>query len=471
MAKPAPQLPHGTSSAIGGITENFAFHRSPESFILSRIDALKTTDPDLFETRAPVRAKVLNRNVAVISSYRQIKQVLQCLQDESDCKREGEPGFVAGEAYDELMAPFFPSPNLLLADGVAHAGMRGAWEGRMAGLTQSLAGIVKATSQEHFRAIVGSGNIDIYQSMKTLSWKLLLGTLLNLAPKDREYTELEHLQEDLLRGQFSLFPVSVNAGFWHSPRKRGIDARRKLQEKILQRLRADGNSCPFTGSADGQMQEIADHVLLFTSSLAAKGLASLLTAVFLNLYLYQGRIFTDGKCEAWIRSDPQASTKRLESLIKETERLSPPIVGIMRRCTRDNVLQSPDGRPDILLPQGWDTWLYFVGAGRDPARFGKTWERFDPARYLTEECPGSMAFGAGPKACLGRDFTRRLTLAVAEACLDMRMSISGKVDAKGVRAWLGWETGDEVSLADWSRDMKQLPTQHPSRPVLVSVTA
>jgi len=458
MPKPPPQLPLGTSSTLAGLSETFAFHSSPESFISSRIISFSAQNPELLENRSVVRAKVLNRNVAVVSSYAQVRQVL-----------EDAGGYEASPAYAELMAPFFPAPNLLLMDGDAHGELRERWDARMGGLEERLIPLVHALTEKHFSE-PSSSPIDLYESMKTLSWKILLGAFLGLGPEDVLFDKVERLQEDLLRGQFSLFPVTLNTGFWHSPRKKGKDANKKLQALMSERLRDAPSACPFAASNDGAQEDIANHAVLMTCSLAVKGLASLLTALLCNMYLQvdkQGRTLADGLA---LESDPAKHSQRLRSILRETERLSPPIVGVMRRSVKDNIISSPGEQADVLIPKGWDCWLYFVGAGRDPASFGSTWDVFDGARYLDSETPQGVAFGAGPKTCLGREWVHSIGVAVAETCFELRIRMEGDVAARGVRGWLGWERNDAVSPEDWARDMKQLPTQRPSEPVMVRVS-
>jgi hypothetical protein len=70
--------------------------------------------------------------------------------------------------------------------------------------------------------------------MKTLSWMILLGALLGLGNDNTLFKTIENLQEELLQGAIVVFPVSINAGVWTSPRKRGIDAKQRLQALILQ---------------------------------------------------------------------------------------------------------------------------------------------------------------------------------------------------------------------------------------------
>ncbi|RAR11853.1 cytochrome p450 [Stemphylium lycopersici] len=457
MPKPEPQLPLGTSSTIRGLSETFSFHSSPESFITSRIISFQQENPGVVENRDIVRAKVLNRNVAVVSSYTQVQQVLT----------DGD-GFEASAAYDELMKPFFPSPNLLLMDGSHHKDLRKTWEERGASFDEKLLASVHRQAENHFSEPSNS-EIDLYESMKTLSWKILLGAFLRLGPEERLFETIEGLQEDLLRGQFSLFPVTLNTGFWHSPRKKGKMAKEKLQSLMLERFSENPGSCPFLAADDGATRDIANHAVLMTSSLAVKALASLLTAFILNLYLLADRNGDTLAGSLASEGDPEKRSRRLKSALKETERLSPPIVGVMRRSVKDNIILSLGEQPDTKIPKGWDCWLYFVGANRDPAVFGNTWDTFDRDRYIEDGTLQGMAFGAGSKTCLGREWVSGIALGVAETCARLGISIKGQISARGVRGWLGWEPNDAVAPEDWARDMKQLPTQRPAEPIMVSL--
>ena len=154
----------------------------------------------------------------------------------------------------------------------------------------------------------------------------------------------------------------------------------------------------------------------------------------------------------------------------------------MRRTTQDITLSAQEERlQDTLIPQGWDVWLYFVGAARDPAIFGKTADSFLPGRYYktaddvaVDPRPG-FAFGAGPKSCLGETLMGEVVTTVAKTCLGMNGGSKGRVVLeasmedvpRGVQGWLGWQK--DVKPEEWARDMKQLPTQRPVKGVTVKV--
>ncbi|KAL8868881.1 MAG: hypothetical protein Q9174_004691 [Haloplaca sp. 1 TL-2023] len=482
MTRP-PELPRGSAGIFSGLSETFSFHASPESFITSRVLAFQKQNPALAQTRTPIHAKVLNRNVAVISSHDHVRQAL--------CDEGITTKLSAGAAYDELIAPFFPQPNVLLLDPPEHQQSKQIWVHRMQKVEGSIRSKVPNIVLDHFSHIQSGSRVDLYDSMKTLSRKILLSIFLS-TDEDQEsdsadLENIEVLHEELLRGQFSLFPISVQTPFWRSPRAKGLDARREL-ESLLAAGVGQGR-CPFATGTDAEKHDVASHLLLFTSSLATKALASLLTALVMNVYVYK-RSDSDDSLGDQIRAmdDREGKCEMLRSVILETERLSPPVVGIMRRTIQDTILTPPDqSTAPTLIPKGWDTWIYFVGAGRDPARFGHTAETYRPARYTGPEAvdatpPEGFAFGAGAKACLGRNVTRLIATAVIEACLGLesrrilqaftrtpRINIVGDACQmpSGVRAWLGWQ--QDVAPEQWAKDMKQLPTQRPRKPVYVQV--
>ena len=465
--KPTPEIPPGNTSVLSGLSENFAFHSSPEAFLIARIIQHHEQHPQQVRERAPVGAKILNRDIIVLSSYRQIQEVLDVTKAAVE---DDAPPYVAAPAYNKLMKDFFPPPNLLLQDGRSHERMKDTWKHCVHSLqSQDIQGGVSTIAAIFFKQMPRGLHIDLYENLKRLSWKLYLSTFLELSDSDPDFLSFVKLQEDLLRGQFSLFPASVNFGFWHSPRKRGIDARRSLQELISKRLIQKWPTwLPERSLGTPPSDEIVNHILVATSSLAVKGLASLLLALILNLFFapYE-QSGSKSIAESIKRGPPAARRSHLQAIFYETMRLSPPIVGVLRRAVRDcTVSASRDDEPDPLIPQGFEAWCYFPGANRDPTVFGDDADLFVPGRYSDpeQEALPPLVFGEGPKSCLGADFVSMTALAVANALLDAGIEMQGRVEAAGVKAWLGHAIGQPD---EWARDMKQLPTQRPSRPILV----
>ena len=338
--------------------------------------------------------------------------------------------------------------------------------------------------------IRSGSTIDLYENMKALAWELILRIFLSRDDEDTGNQSVRQkvcaLQETLLRGQFSLFPVSVNTRWWKSSRAKGIEARLELQNLLKDHVEGSMSKCPFMTSTDDEKHDVASHLLLFTSSLAAKALASLLTALLLNLFVTHHEQDDAMPLAELIKkfTHPDKQDHFIRSIMKETERLSPPIVGIMRRTTEDVILSNHEqSTRETLIPKDWDTWLYFVGAARDPAVFGPTAEIFQADRYRTH-APSQLegfAFGAGPKTCLGQELMRNVCTQVIKILLglgqlDTSQSVPSNITLHcykrdlplGVQGWLGLSPG--IKPEDWARDMKQLPTQRPTKPVKVTIT-
>ncbi|MCJ1244425.1 hypothetical protein MMC30_001623 [Trapelia coarctata] len=474
-----PQLPQGDFSVLSTLSQSLSFHSSPESFISSRIQhaALQKAEQDEGQAHVRagpqvVRARILGRNVAVVSSHQLCKDVLSVgsgiSQSTVTAAVEGESigpsTFVAQPAYKELMADFFPPPNILLEDLPTHEQKRNAWNEHLQSFTEDSTPVIRQIVVEHIGTWSNGGNIDLYESMKDLSWLILLGVFLQLGPKDKEFGTVESLQETLLRGQFSLFPVSINTPLWRSSRSKGIDARRKLQTLLKSHLGAESSGCPLLRTSRVERDDIVANALLFTSSIAVKALSSLLTASLLNIFLHP----SEPSLASRIRSEGATNGPiLLDSILLETERLSPPVVGVMRRVQQDIILASPEGQPPNLVPRGWDIWLYFVGAGRDKDVYPLP-NKFLPERFIspTETGPG-FAFGSGAKTCLGMDITRQIVRTVAATILEAGIELEGEVKAEGVRGWLGWN--DSAAVDAFAKDLKQLPCQRPKDPIRLRI--
>ena len=509
---------------VSRIQQSLSFHDSPESFISSRLQQLAVSDPGSLPvsggSHSIVKASILNRNVHIISSYRLCEAVLN--GDVSDTSPisstldggDDQPVFAAEPAYKQFMSAFFPGPNILLQDGPIHTANKERWKQKMRELVSEESGldvmIRKLTTDRFVEQLLQPGSlfsgrrttINLYESMKALAWDLLFGIFLGLerAHDASEFRRTEVLQEDLLRGQFSLFPVSVRTPFWSSSKSRGLNAVKTLQDflaKRLQKLEGSGtkgvqkpSACPFMPQPDHGNDQQADervsenddiiaHLLVFTSSIANKALASLLTAFLMNLFLWRD---SGGKgtssLAGLLRSQEVATTKErmLRSILSETARLSPPVVGVMRRVRQDIVLREGLNQHDndhktseYTIKTSHDAWLYLAGASRDPEVFEEAdlfcWDRYMSAE--DGEMRKSFAFGGGIKACLGNELARQICLTVAMTVLDSQLSFDGTVRDRGVRHWLGWD--ESVPLEAIAKDLKQLPCQRPRRPVNVDV--
>ena len=474
---------------IGRLRQSFSFHASPETFIASASSDLTKEANDRI-----ARAQILNRNVHIITSYELCRTILRWGQDAqnsaeasshlikiAETRARGDSGFkdpvfTVGPAYKELMKDFFPPPNILLQDGHQHKEEKHQW--------QQQVGHLPATVEPHLRSIVQSfiethfrdgTELDLYEIIKTLSWRLLLAAFLGLDTEKNNdidvFHNVEKEQENLLRGQFSLFPVSMTVPLWQSARSRGLAATQALRMILTQLLEDRGERCPIMRNARSDTETVASHCLLFTSSLAVKSLASLLTAAILNVFVKIDSLSASSSLSALLRSTEIKSQEALLiSIIKETERLSPPVIGVMRRVqTPIDIAVRGEEADTHHVPSGHDVWLYLVSASRDSKVYSDP-DTFHFDRYMSQDdqVPEGFAFGAGAKSCLGADLIRRTVTLVLQEMLDSRLDLEASITSRSVRGWLGWPGGSRLD-PNFGKDIKQLPTQRPRDPILVTV--
>ena len=463
------------------LNQTFAFHASPEDFISSRLQELAISGPDLLLSngeKSIIQASILNRNVHVVTSYQLCKEILHSQGQNrsnniraSTSNEELRPNtFAVGPAYRELMSDWFPAPNILMEDGLTHAEHKKQWKEQLSTLPSDTEMTTRETTRAFIKAtLIPGAPLDLYDILKTLSWDLILGVFLSVGrtADQKTFSTIETRQEALLRGQFSLFPVSVNTPLWQSARSKGMKARQDLQVILAEHIDAlEPSTCPILRQTQCSKLDISSHCLLFTSSITNKALSSLLTAVLVNLFLMPG----DKSLALLLRSQAaQLRKETLRSIILETERLSPPVIGIMRRVQQDIVLST--GNADNAthhVPAGHDVWLHLAGANRDGTVF-KEAERFHFDRFMhenDEDRPHGLAFGAGPKACLGSDTVRHLVATVTEELIEAGVELEGTIGEEGVKGWLGWE---DVAPRAIANDLKQLPCQRPRKSIMVTV--
>lgn len=461
------------------LNQSLAFHQSPEAFISSRLQELSAkipySLPSKTEEASIIKASILNRQVHVISSYRICRDILkadnlQSLESitASSSNRLGSDIFSVGPAYRELMKDWFGEQSILLEDAHVHAQHKEAWKRQTASLPADLEPHIRRIVRDFIISTFLPGKkIDLYETLKTLAWRLLLKAFLALdADEDNEiYEKIERAQETLLRGQFSLFPVSINAFFFQSARSRGLRARQLLQQLLAKHIQQQNPArCPLLRLTEVDKDDIARHCLLFTSSLANKALSSLLTATVMNIFLMPHQSLA-----ALLAAQPEETrAATLRSILLETERLSPPVVGVMRRVEDDIVLNSGAASGGHMVPNGHDIWLYFVGASRDESVFADA-QNFHFDRFMSDAAPHGFAFAAGQKTCLGSDTVRMMVSVVAEEMLKANIELCGEPQSEGVQVWLGWKATEGAEAI--AKDLKQIPCQRPRLPVWVEVSA
>ncbi|GGM29520.1 cytochrome P450 [Dactylosporangium sucinum] len=115
---------------------------------------------------------------------------------------------------------------------------------------------------------------------------------------------------------------------------------------------------------------------------------------------------------------PALTPATLAGTVEEATRLAPPVLGVLRRATRETALSG------VPVAAGAELVVMTAAANRDPARFPDP-ERFDPSRSPNPH----LSFGLGPHYCPGAALTR-LTAQAALTALRARfprLSLDGPV--------------------------------------------
>jgi hypothetical protein len=160
------ELPIGNSSVFSTTNQSLAFHDSPEVFI-SSLSVTPTASQILSSTppspRKVVRARLLNRDVAIVSSYQICKDILSIEEStlesgtstvtDENGNNPNSATFSAHLAYRELMSDFFPLPNLLIESFPIHTQRRKQWESSFALLSEDASSRIRDLSIAFFVAI------------------------------------------------------------------------------------------------------------------------------------------------------------------------------------------------------------------------------------------------------------------------------------------------------------------------------
>jgi len=113
----------------------------------------------------------------------------------------------------------------------------------------------------------------------------------------------------------------------------------------------------------------------------------------------------DGEALTW---NDLAKMKFTWTVAMETLRLVPPSFGLFRRAIEDTEFGG------YLIPKGWQVFLASSVTHMDAAIFHEP-AKFDPSRFKDQPSAAAppcsfVAFGGGPRICVGMEFARIETL-------------------------------------------------------------
>ncbi|KAL9095483.1 MAG: hypothetical protein Q9165_002354 [Trypethelium subeluteriae] len=210
----------------------------------------------------------------------------------------------------------------------------------------------------------------------------------------------------------------------------------------------DDHKVPPTSLVQALAQQTKDRKVIRTQTIQAMmGAADTTPLLISNTVFLLARhpgIFARLRSEvAGITSKPMTleDTKQsslLRNIIRESLRLYPVFPTLARVALVDTVLPrggGPDGSSPIFAPAGTRALSNFFTLHRDKFAFGTNVEEFDPDRWerISPDPFEYMAFGAGQRACLGR----QKAMAEASVALIRITQRFKRITSRDERAWCG----------------------------------
>lgn len=444
-ASPAEPRPLPSSGAVSGVLEALAFFRDP-SFAQARFER----HGDVFETVLLGQPMVFIRGAAAIGDLL--------------AAGDGVEGW-----WPESVRRLLGSRSLANRNGAAHKARR-----RVVGQLFSAAALRRYSP--HIVALVeelaaeleaAPGPVPLAERMRRFAFAVIATVVLGLEGADRDALFVDF--EIWTKALFSV-PVALPG----TPFARALAARQRLLARLQQVLERAPQGCGGLDLLAGGLDELGvpltddDLVeqlllLLFAGyETTASSLSCLMRAVLLH-----------PEVESWLRQDlnslpwpPEPETAasaydpqrapRLEALVQEVLRLTPPVGGFFRRTSRPLSLAGvavPAGRVVQVALAASNRYApgQVAGAGIAEACEALDLECFRPQRHLEGAIGATLLpFGGGERVCLGK--------ALAE--LEIRLMVVGLLR----RLHLELAPGQDLEL-------QTLPSPVPRGGLLVQVRA
>jgi len=398
------------------ISDTAGFGRNPEEFLSKR-----------FEEKGEVfGARILQWPVVFAASHAAVKEVLECKDASSRSGYASFPGLgLFGDA-------------VLFQDGEEHQRLRESLkksvfaDEKLLETSDIAMGVRNRAKQVVAELIKEDMVLEVYEFTKQACADMLRMAFLKSESIEEHETieKFKQLQSNFWKGTVSSgLNVEVKLGVFKkkSAFSEAQDARETLIEMfsaVDDEFDACPSKCPF-----GRLlhkQDRLNHMLMFTSSMVVKSVASIVTSFVMLLSAPENQLIRS-RLVSELHSDAP-ETKYLEKVIFEVERLIPPVIGNCRATKRPVVVRGHE------IPKNTRLWCSILTANRDPAVF-KEPQKFDPSRWDDTNALGHFSFGASLHGCLGRPFARLITSSICREILLAFPSWSISSNSRGFR-WL-----------------------------------
>ncbi|GFN82469.1 histone-lysine N-methyltransferase SETMAR [Plakobranchus ocellatus] len=346
------------------------FYRDPMHFLSKHIA----------HTKSPIfKARFLNKPTVFVCSNQGVRDALNCTGEHLDF------------GYESFMKGMFGHNVLFSKDEEAEAFRQFLSKLFTNHCLEEYETVISRIVTRHISTLkITREPLCLYLFFKNLFSDVCLSLFLGLdsTENSEQANSILSLTVDHWRGIVSV-PLDLRLVHAPSTYSKALQAKDHLLEMIsIQKKRAKAGfpmKVKETSNLDGSI--VDNHLLLFTSALLPKVLASICTCLYVEIgksdtSYYQGRARSD---DAW-----------LEDLLKEAMRLCPPLLGGRRLASKNCLVAGYNVPKDYAL-------VYITHfAQRDPKVFEDP-DQFKPERWAQrpELKDRLYVYGFGSRCCLG----------------------------------------------------------------------
>ncbi len=421
--------PLPTTGALTGILEALAFFRDP-AFAKKRFDHLG----NVFET------SMLGKPMVFIQGSKAITDLLS------------QPEAIEGW-WPESVQKLLGSHSLANRNGAAHKARRRvvAQLFSSAALNRYSPGIINLVNELCEELKSATTAIPLSKKMRNFAFSVIATTVLGLEGGDRDklFSDFEIWTKAL----FSI-PIALPGSAFANALKARKRLLEKLQKILTRPIKNKGGLDLLSGGLDEAGIPLTDDdlaeqllLLLFAGyETTASALSCLMQELLLNPPLeawlreeIDNLIWPPAPEQATISYDPSNAPK-LEAIVNEVMRLTPPVGGFFRRTKKSLII---DG---VIVPNNRIVQVALASSNRHGVG---DLEVFRPQRHLDKKCSLTlMPFGGGERICLGKSLAE----------LEIRLMMVGLFRKLQFRV---------VPNQDFT--LRQLPSPSPRDELLVNV--
>ncbi|CAH1782973.1 unnamed protein product [Owenia fusiformis] len=357
-------------------------------------DAIGFVDRNIAHNKSRIfLSRLLSKPTVFVSSNKGVKELLEDKAMNCDL------------GYKAFMYEIY-GDNILFTDGINSVVLREILHNLFS--AESVASYQESIQRLTSRALEdlhSRSPVNVYKFFKRLTTEICLSVFLDIDFQTAQElsSQICELTTTHWHGIISV-PVSIKMPMMSSfTYGKALEAKAQLL-KIIQDKLKDTTTSGFPQKIQNARFPHANlahnHLLLFTSALVPKALASLLTSFVIAV---KKDDFDKANCGSTF----------LDCLLLEVQRLYPPFVAGRRLVRKDCVV---DG---YKLHKGQAAMYMTRQAQRDPQAFTKP-EEFLPQRWINaekDERKKLFCFGAGPRCCIGQNFIWNILRTITQSLL------------------------------------------------------